>query len=367
MENKYLDDILKFQHRVDQRATSLSDDMAKELRASRAAIIGRLAALADDAGKSWDALTLSRRKELLTAQLAAVDDVLADVYSKAGKSLQDAGEDVVAASAKQAVTAITEITGAATVSLGATFTTDVATAWFETTTVEGLTINDFLGKLQASARDRVVSAGRRAMIEGKGVDAAARMIRMEGIEGSVPGLEGLARTFCLSASNYARDKVIEEKFPDMVGGWKRVSTLDGRTCIVCGSLDGKIYKPNESRPSLPQHWRCRCLYVVQTPTFKDLGIDAPELDEGTRPAVKHDERTVHHRDGSTSTDYTVASVDQVPGKTTYNQWLKQQLQDDPEFVKSVLGKTRFDLFKSGKYSLSGMVTDGKIKNLSELL
>ena len=53
-------------------------------------------------------------------------------------------------------------------------------AWFESSTVEGLTINNFLAKLQASARDRIISAGRRALIEGKGVQAAARMIRMIG-------------------------------------------------------------------------------------------------------------------------------------------------------------------------------------------
>ena len=80
--------------------------MVKELRASRAVIVGKLAALADDAGKNWDDLSLNRRKELLTAQLAAVDAVLVDVYASAGKSLQEAGEDVIAASAKQAATAM---------------------------------------------------------------------------------------------------------------------------------------------------------------------------------------------------------------------------------------------------------------------
>jgi hypothetical protein len=35
-------------------------------------------------------------------------------------------------------------------------------------------------------------------------------------------------------------------------------------------------------------------------------------------------------------------------------------------VRRVLGKTRFELFKAGKLSLSGMVTDGRIKKLSEL-
>jgi len=36
-------------------------------------------------------------------------------------------------------------------------------------------------------------------------------------------------------------------------------------------------------------------------------------------------------------------------------------------VRSVLGTTRFELFKSGKLSMSGMVTNGKIKHVSDLL
>jgi hypothetical protein len=86
--------------------------------------------------------------------------------------------------------------------------------------------------------------------------------------------------------------------------------------------------------------------------------------EGTRPAVKHSARTVHHRDGSTSTKFSVEEAKQFSG--TYNQWLKYQLEADPDFVQSILGKTRFELFKSGKLSLDAMSTHGQIKNLSAL-
>ena len=91
------DDILKFSHRVDQRATALAEDMVRELRASRAAILGKLAALAADAGDNFDDLPLSRRKALLAAQAEAIDGVLADVYAKAGTSLIEAGKDVIGA------------------------------------------------------------------------------------------------------------------------------------------------------------------------------------------------------------------------------------------------------------------------------
>lgn len=358
--------VIKHAHLVDMRATVLAEDMARELRASRAAILGKLSALAADAGDSFDAMPATSRKALLEAQAQAVDAVLAQVYATMGDQLQEAGQDIVGATMTSTAEALTAVTGAGAVAVGTGLTLDVTKSWFETSTVDGLLVNDFLAKLQASARDRIISAGRRAMIEGKGIQAAAKMIRDEGIEGSVPGLEGLARTFCLSASNYARDQIVKDKFSDVVKGWRRSVVLDGRTCVVCGSMDGKQYGLNDPKPSLPSHWRCRCLYLPIPVTWRSLGIDIDEMEGGDLTTVKHSARTVHHRDGSTSTKFTVKEVGKVPPGTTYSEWMRQQLDDDPAFVRSVLGKTRFELFKSGKLSLSGMVTDGRIKRLSEL-
>jgi hypothetical protein len=90
------------------------------------------------------------------------------------------------------------------------------------------------------------------------------------------------------------------------------------------------------------------------------------MEGGDQTTVKHSAKTVHHKDGSTSTKFTVKEVGHVPAGTSYESWLRQQLDEDPAFVRSVLGKTRFELFKSGKLSLSGMITNGRIKRLSEL-
>jgi hypothetical protein len=131
-------------------------------------------------------------------------------------------------------------------------------------------------------------------------------------------------------------------------------------------MDGKEYGLNDPKPVLPAHWRCRCLYLPIPITWRDLGIDIDEADDGDRGTVKHSSRTVHHRDGSTSTAFKVETVDSVPAGTTYEMWLRRQLKEDPSFVRSILGKTRFDLFKAGKLRLSSMVTNGRIKSLSEL-
>jgi hypothetical protein len=74
----------------------------------------------------------------------------------------------------------------------------------------------------------------------------------------------------------------------------------------------------------------------------------PRLSEGKRPAVKE------------------AGTDVSQFKGTYNEWLKEQLGKDPQFVRDVLGPARFELFKEGKISLSAMSTHGRIKRLSEL-
>lgn len=95
-----------------------------------------------------------------------------------------------------------------------------------------------------------------------------------------------------------------------------------------------------------------------------MGIDMDELKKAPRNAVKHEGHTVHHRDGSTSTRSKVISAEQT--HETYNEWIRRQLKEDPDFVRSILGKTRFELFKSGKLSLEKMVVDGRIKRLSEL-
>lgn len=126
----------------------------------------------------------------------------------------------------------------------------------------------------------------------------ASNMRKRGFEGSRPGLDNLARTLLHSASHYAREKAITERFEDDIQGWKYVATPDRRACPVCGSVDGRFYKLGESKPVLPQHWSYRCCYVSVLKEM--LGLQHIET---ARPAVKHSLRTVFHRDGSTSAKF----------------------------------------------------------------
>jgi uncharacterized protein with gpF-like domain len=150
-----------------------------------------------------------------------------------------------------------------------------------------------------------------------------------------------------SASHYAREKAITERFENDIQAWKYMATLDRRTCLVCGVDDGKVYPVGAPKPVLPRHWSCRCCYV---PVPKDSDL-IPDV-EGSRPAVKHSARKVHHRDGSTSTKFTVESVEHT--KETYQTWLKRMAKEDPAFVEDILGKRKAELFRAGKLTLSRM-------------
>ncbi len=72
--------------------------------------------------------------------------------------------------------------------------------------------------------------------------------------------------------------------------------------------------------------------------------------------MKHSARTVHHRDGSTSTKFTVESAEHT--KETYRTWLKRMAKEDSAFVGSILGKRKAELFKAGKLTLSRMAVTG---------
>jgi len=357
-------EFLKYQHRVDQRASALAGEMVEELEAVHERVMGKLSSLLSRARKSdtVDLPTL-RRVKLLETQIRNIEEILDDLYSTFGESLQTAGLETLQATSIISTRLYNQLFNTGFQPM--TFTKAMLVEWWTGTTIDNLIISEWMQKLQRNTRDRIISASRQALIQGMGMEEAARHMRRNGIEGSIPGTENLARTVLMSASNYSKERVAEETFGDFISRWRHIATLDDRTCLRCGALDGKEYGKDEIRPQLPLHWRCRCTYIPLPPTWKELGIDLEEV-VSERAAVKHTTRTVHHRDGSTSTKFTPDDVKLVSGKTTYTQWLKSQLEQDPAFVKDVLGPKRFELFKSGKLDLKAMATSGRIKSLEEL-
>jgi SPP1 gp7 family putative phage head morphogenesis protein len=146
-------------------------------------------------------------------------------------------------------------------------------------------------------------------------------------------LETNTRTMVASMSAMARNAVYEAN-SKLFSGYRYVGTLDSRTCLVCGELDGKVFKEIEEAPKLPRHHNCRCLLV---PIVKGM----EEKDE----------------------DDTRASVDgPVSANMSYQDWLKTQLD---EVVRDILGPARFEMYKRGE-EISGFVADGRTLTLKQL-
>lgn len=113
---------------------------------------------------------------------------------------------------------------------------------------------------------------------------------------------------------------------DLFDGYKWLGTLDRRTCLVCASLDGKIFKKlSDITSKPPMHLNCRCVLVAN---FNDNIDDTRASENG-----------------------------QVDSKITYEDWLKEQSE---EVQKNVLGMFKYREFKRGMPLKSFISTNGYI-------
>lgn len=95
------------------------------------------------------------------------------------------------------------------------------------------------------------------------------------------------------------------------------SILDGKTCLECGSYNGKVFSSSDA-PVIPLHNNCRCSLLPYNDKTKI-----------------------------------------VP---TFSEWLQSETED---VQKDVLGKTRFELFKRG-LPVEKFTNNGKIILLKDL-
>lgn len=121
-----------------------------------------------------------------------------------------------------------------------------------------------------------------------------------------------------------------------------VSTLDNRTSEECAIRDGLEYTVDgepigHAIPWLEGpgrlHFNCRSVDAPVTKSWRELGIDADELSPAARASM----------DG------------QVPGETTYGDWL---LRQSAERQNEILGAGKAELLRSGGLKLPDLY-DGK--------
>lgn len=124
----------------------------------------------------------------------------------------------------------------------------------------------------------------------------------------------------------------------LLRGVQWLSTLDARTCIQCGVLDGRFFASINEAWQPPLHPNCRCVLIPVLRNARELGLV-------TTPTTR------------------ASFTGQVPATLSYPEWFAQQ---DADFQRDVLGPTRFKLYQNGDYMLKDFVTPSGIKKISEL-
>ena len=196
----------------------------------------------------------------------------------------------------------------------------------------GRYLRDWYRELEPAAFKRVRDTVRQGFADGETTESIVNRIagtRSENYEdGILQQNRRHARTAVRTAlnhtSNTAREYTYEEN-SDILDGVQWVSTLDGRTTLICAGRDGLVYKVDKG-PRPPAHPGCRSTTAPVVKSWKKLGIKLGEAPEGTRESF----------DG------------QVAAKTTYDAFLRKQT---PEFQDDFLGKKAGILFRKGKLDI----------------
>jgi hypothetical protein len=223
----------------------------------------------------------------------------------------------------------------------------------------GRLLKDWMEGLDTDLRVKVRDAVRMGILEGQTTNEIVRKIRGTKALNYADGLldinrrnaETIVRTAIAHTAAYARDLTYEAN-DDVIKAIKWISTLDSRTTPICQVRDNLLYTPTTHKPighSLPwlggagrAHMGCRSSSVAVLKSWRSMGLDIDEIPESTRSSL----------DG------------QTPADTTYAQFLKGK---DAKFQDEVLGKTRGELFRTGKITLDRFYAkDGRTYTLDQL-
>ncbi len=207
----------------------------------------------------------------------------------------------------------------------------------------GRLLKDWGTEIAADRMTKIRNAIRTGYLEGKTTDQIIRGIRGSRASGYSDGflerprkdLAAVVRTAVSHTAATARDEFVKAN-EEIIKADRWVSTLDNKTSPMCRIRDQLQYTAVTHKPighKVPWlqgpgkiHWCCRSTSAPVTKSWKELGIPLNEMTPAQRASM----------DG------------QVPGGTTYSEWLNRQ--SDARKIE-VLGPVRAQLLKDGNLDL----------------
>ena len=245
---------------------------------------------------------------------------------------------------------------------------------------DGKTISESIEAAAQEDARRISEVCREGVRKSKPLDQIVKEIRgtkesdyTDGVfEATRSEAETIARTGCMGIADEAKMQFYLQN-TDVIRAIMHVATLSGNTCLVCGNLDGHIWKNPEELaliPNLPIHPNCRCVHLPVT--------EMHEINRSKRPAEeenfwKEAERKYNEEhpgkkfgDLARSTklkyyykaqkDYEERTgkpaFEEVPQNMSFADWLKTK---DAKYIEQYLGKTRYLLYTKGDLPLNRFI------------
>ena len=248
----------------------------------------------------------------------------------------------------------------------------------ENTLSSGRTLQQWFLKIAADDAARIETVVQQGFSSGLSIDEIVRQIigtkannYRDGIFNTTRNeANNIARTICNGIANSAKMAFYQAN-DDVITGVEILSTLDGRTCPVCASLDRKRYKMDEIPPSLPLHHQCRCVLLPVTPAsdfadeqrpmanadfmaeakrnysakYPDKNFD----DLATSTKKKYYYQAMHEYEARTGKPAYTQSDGAVSFRDYFNEHMTEQQRKD------WLGPERYKLWKRGGISLDKFI------------
>ena len=245
--------------------------------------------------------------------------------------------------------------------------------------MNGAVLGDWTSGIPAADLTRLDRAIRVGVVEGQTVQQITRNVMSGPVQGTRRGAEALARTAVNHTVTQAREATYEAN-ADIIQNVRWISTLDGRTTMLCAGRDGSLY-PINSGPRPPAHWACRSTTIPTMDGIKLVGDRPTITDTRTRQKREVDFRqqakerygsewksmTAKERNAAISgirKKWANENIGATPKTTTYQDWLKRQ---SAAFQDDVLGPARGKLFRDGGLSVDRFTDNtGKMLTLDQL-
>ena len=242
----------------------------------------------------------------------------------------------------------------------------------------GRTLQQWFIKIAADDAARIETVIRQGVSSGWSIDQIANNIAGTAENGYKDGVfnttrreaVNMARTVCNGVANSAKLAFYQAN-DDVITGVEILSTLDGRTCPVCASLDRKRYKMDETPPSLPLHHQCRCVLLPVTPAsdfadeqrpmanadfmaeakrnYSEKYPDKNFDDLATSTKKKYYYQAMHEYEARTGKPAYTQSDGAVSFRDYFNGHMTEQQRKD------WLGPERYKLWKRGGISLDKFI------------